>query len=83
MCQWDNISLSELTPAESRMPDDEFLALYPDQVKLPTKKGGRPRKYRSAKAQKRAHAERQQRYRERKLVLVADVTKTTSQLADR
>lgn len=82
-CQWDNISLSELTPAESRMPDDEFLALYPDQVRIPSKKGGRPRKYRTAKAQKRGHAERQRRYRERKLVVVADVTKTPLQAAER
>jgi hypothetical protein len=42
------------------------------------KKGGRPRKYRTATAQKKGHAERQRRYRERKLVVVADVTKTPS-----
>jgi hypothetical protein len=57
---WDNVFLSELTPAESRIPDDEFVALYPDHVKIITKKGGRPRKYRTAKAQKGGHAERQQ-----------------------
>jgi hypothetical protein len=82
-CEWDNVFLSELTPAENRMSDDEFVALYPDQVKTPTKKGGRPKKYRTAKAQKRGHAERQRRYRERKLIVVADVTKTPSQLAER
>jgi len=75
-CEWDNIFLSELTPAESCMCDAEFAALYPDQVKTPGKKGGRPRKYRTAKAQQRAHAERQRRYRARKLLVVADVTKT-------
>jgi hypothetical protein len=82
-CQWDNISLSELTPAESSMPDDEFLALYPDQVRIPSRKGGRPRKYRTAKAQRSGHADRQRRYRERKVIVVADVTKTTLQSADR
>jgi len=82
-CEWDNISLSELTPAENRMSDDDFLALYPDQVKTPTKKGGRPRKYRTAKARKRGHAECQRRYVERKLPVVADVTKTPSQLAEK
>jgi hypothetical protein len=82
-CEWDNIFLSELTPAESRISDDDFLALYPDQVKTPTKKGGRPKKYRTATAQKKGHAERQRRYRERKLVEISDVTKTPSQLAER
>lgn len=82
-CEWDLVFLSELTPSESRMPDDEFVALYADQVKTPPKKGGRPRKYRTAKAQKKGHAERQQRYRERKLLVVSDVTKTPSQLAER
>ena len=53
-CGWDSISLSELTPAESRMPDDEFLALYTDQAKRPNKKGGRPRKYRTATAERKA-----------------------------
>jgi hypothetical protein len=81
--EWDTVFLSELTPAEKRMSDDDFLALYPDQVKISTKKGGRPRKYRTAKAQKRGHAERQRRYRERKLLVVSDVTKTPSQLAER
>ena len=52
-CGWDLVFLSELTPTESRMPDDEFVALYADQVKTATKKGGRPRKYRTAKAQKK------------------------------
>ena len=82
-CDWDNVSLSELTPAEHRMPDDDFLALYDYQVKTPTKKGGRPRKYRTATAQRNGHAERQRRYRERKLLVIADVTKTPSQLAER
>lgn len=45
-CDWDNVSLSELSPAENRMHDDDFLALYPDEVKT-TKKGGRPKKYRT------------------------------------
>jgi hypothetical protein len=76
---WDNIFLSELNQAEAHMSDDDFLALYSDEVKTHTRKGGRPRKYRSAKEQKRAHAERQRRYRERKLVMVLDVTKTPSQ----
>ena len=82
-CDWDNIFLSELTRAENRMSDDDFLALYADQVKKPSKKGGRPRKYRTATAQRKGHAERQRRYRERKLVMVADVTKTPSQLAEK
>jgi hypothetical protein len=82
-CEWDNVFLSELTPAESRMPDDEFVALYPDHVKTITKKGGRPKKYRTAKAQKKGHAERQRRYRERKLLVISDVTKTPSQMAER
>ena len=82
-CEWDSVFLSELTPSESRMPDDEFLALYADMVRTATKKGGRPRRYRTAKAQKRGHAERQRQYRERKLLVVSDVTKTTSQLAER
>ena len=80
---WDLVFFSELTPAENRMPDDEFVALYADQVKTPTKKGGRPRKYRTAKGQKSGHAERQRRYRARKLLAVSDVTKTPSQLAER
>jgi hypothetical protein len=82
-CGWDLVFFSELTSAESRMPDDEFVALYADQVKTPTKKGGRPRKYRTVKAQKEGHAERQRRYRERKLLVISDVTKTSSQLAER
>lgn len=82
-CGWDLVFFSELTSAENRMSDDEFVALCADQVKTPTKKGGRPRKYRTAKAQKRGHAERQQRYRERKLLVISDVTKTPSQLAER
>jgi hypothetical protein len=65
------------------MPDDDFLALYDYQVKTPTKKGGRPRKYRTATAQRNGHAERQRRYRERKLLLISGVTKTSSQLAER
>jgi hypothetical protein len=81
-CGWDLVFFSELSSAESRMPDDEFVALYADPMKTPTKKGGRPRKYRTAKAQKREHAERQRRYRERKLLVVSDVTKTPSQLAE-
>jgi hypothetical protein len=79
-CKWDNIFLSELTPAENRMSDDEFLALYTDRLKTLPKKGGRPRKYKTAKAQKRGHAERQRRYRGRKLLAVSDVTKTPSAL---
>ena len=67
-CDWDNVSLSELTPAENRMHDDDFLALYPDEVKTRTKKGGRPRKYRTVRAQKRGHAERQRRYRARSVL---------------
>jgi hypothetical protein len=82
-CEWDNIFLSELTPAENRMSDDDFLALYSDRMQTPSKKGGRPRKYRTAKAQKKEHAERQRRYRERKLLVSSDVTKTPSQLAER
>jgi hypothetical protein len=49
-CDWDNVSLSELTTAENRMSDEDFLALYSDQAKTPAKKGGRPRKYRTATA---------------------------------
>jgi hypothetical protein len=67
-CDWDVIFLSELTPAENRMSDDEFLALYSDQIKTRAKKGGRPRKYKTAKAERRGHAERQRRYRERKFL---------------
>jgi len=82
-CGWDLVFLSELTPTESRMPDDEFVALYADQMQTATKKGGRPRKYRTAKAQKKGHSECQRRYRERKLLVVSDVTKTPSQVAER
>jgi hypothetical protein len=82
-CDWDYVFLSELTPAEQRLSEVDFLNLYPDHVERPAKKGGRPRKYKTAKAQKRGHAERQRRYRERKLRLVSDVTKTPSQLAER
>ena len=82
-CEWDNIFLSELTRAENRMSDDDFLALYPDEIETPTKKGRRPRKYKTTKAQKKGHAERQRRYRERKLLVISDVTKTPSQLAER
>jgi hypothetical protein len=82
-CGWDLVFFSELTPTESCMTADEFVALYADQMQAATKKGGRPKKYRTAKAQKRGHAERQQRYRERKLLVVSDVTKTPSQLAER
>jgi hypothetical protein len=32
-CGWDNVFLSELTPTENRLSDEDFLALYPDQVK--------------------------------------------------
>jgi hypothetical protein len=65
------------------MSDEGFLALYSDQAKTPTKKGGRPRKYRTAVAQTKGHVERQRRYRERKLVVISDVMKTPSQLAER
>jgi hypothetical protein len=82
-CDWDNVSLSELTPEENRMPDEDFLALYGDQVNAPAKKGGRPRKYRTARAQREGHAERQRRYRERKLLVFSDVTNPPSQLAER
>jgi len=60
---WDVVLLSELTPAESCMSDEDFVGLYPEQVKTPTKKGGRPRKYQTATARRKGHAERQQRYR--------------------
>jgi hypothetical protein len=80
---WDIIFLSELTPAEKCMSDDEFLALYSDRTKTRAKKGGRPRKYKTAAAQRRGHAERQRRYRERKVLLVSDVTKTPSQFIER
>jgi hypothetical protein len=65
------------------MSEDDFLALYDYEVKTPAKKGGRPRKYRTARAQRKRHAERQRRYRERKLLLISGVTKTSSQLAER
>ena len=69
--------------AENRMSDEDFMAFYSDQVKTLTKKGGRPKRYRTAKAQKKGHAERQRRYGERKLLAVSEVTKTPSQLAER
>ena len=81
-CEWDNIFLSELSPKESRMSEEEFMAHYPDQVKTARKKGGRPKKYRTVTAQKEGHAERQRRYRERKRLIIGDVTKTPSQLAE-
>jgi len=81
-CEWDTIFLSELTPKERGMSDEEFMALYPDLVKTVGKKGGRPRKYRTVAAQKEGHAERQRRYRARKHLVIRDVTKTTSQLAE-
>ena len=83
ICEWDNIFLSELTPAENRMSDDDFLALYSDRMQTPSKKGGRPKKYKTATAKRKGHAERQRRYRERKLLAISDVTKTPSQLAER
>jgi hypothetical protein len=82
-CEWDNVSLSELTPAEHRMSDEDFRALYPDHLSTRTMKGGRPKRYRTDAAQRKGHAERQRRYRERKLRMIPDVTKTTSQLAGR
>jgi len=82
-CEWDYVSLSELTPAESRISDEEFLARYPDQVKASSNKGGRPRKYRTAAARRKGHAERQQRYRTRKHIAVSGVTKTPLQRAER
>jgi hypothetical protein len=82
-CDWDYVSLSELTPAENRVSGEDFLALYSDQARTLTKKGGRPRKYRTTAAQRSGHAERQRQYRHRKLVVISDVTKTTSQLAER
>ena len=82
-CVWDFILLSELTPTESRMADGEFVALYADHANTSTKKGGRPRKYRTTTAQRKGHAERQRRYRERKLLVISDVTKTPSQMAER
>jgi hypothetical protein len=81
-CDWDTVFLSELTPAENRMSDDDFLALYADHVKTPTKKGGRPKKYRTAIARRKGHAERQRRYRERKLLGISSVTKTPLQVAE-
>lgn len=75
-CEWDNVSLSELTSGENRMSDDDFLALYTDQVNTPTKKGGRPKKYRTVVAQRKGHAQRQRQYRHRKLLAISDVTKT-------
>ena len=79
-CEWDNIFLSELTPAENRTSHEEFASLYSDQVKTPSNKGGRPRKYRTARAQRRGHAERQRRYKARKLVVVSGLTKTPRSL---
>ena len=81
-CEWDTIFLSELTPKESHMSEEEFMARYPDLVKTVGKKGGRPKKYRTVAAQKEGHAERQRRYRARKHLVIRDVTKTTSQLAE-
>jgi hypothetical protein len=81
--KWDYVFLSELTPTEQKLSEDDFLNLYPDHVERPTKKGGRPRKYRTATARRKAHAERQRRYRERRVLVVQDVTKTPSQLAER
>jgi hypothetical protein len=67
----------------SELSDDEFAGLYPVQVKTHSKKGGRPRKYRTARAQKMGHAKRQRLYRERKLLAIPDVTKTPLQLIDK
>ena len=72
-CDWDNVSLSELTPAESRMSDEDFLAVYTDHAKSSTKKGGRPKKYRTAAAHRKGHAERQRRYRDRKLLVISQM----------
>ena|SRR5579862_3253083 len=82
-CKWDFIFLSELTRAEQQASEDGFLSLCPDHVERPTKKGGRPRKYRTATALRKGHSERQRRYRERKLLAASVVTKTPSQLAER
>ena len=67
----------------SELSDDEFAVLYPDRVKTHSKKGGRPREYRTARAQKMGHAERQRLYRGRKLLAIRDVTKTPLQLVDK
>jgi hypothetical protein len=69
-CDWDIIFLSELNPAENRMSDDEFLGLYSDQIKTRVKKGGRPKKYRTPAAARKGHAERQRRYRERRVLVI-------------
>jgi hypothetical protein len=79
-CEWDNVSLSELTPSENRMSDDTFVTLYPDHVSAPNKKGGRPRKYKTAAAQRKGHVERQRRYRERKVPVISEVMKTPRSL---
>jgi len=81
-CEWDNIFLSELTPEENRMSDEDFMVLYPDQVKSVRKRGGRPRKYLTIKDQRKGHAERQRRYRARKHPVIEDVTKIPLQLAE-
>jgi len=67
----------------SELSGDEFAGLHPDQVKTDSEKGGRPRKYRTARAQKMGHAKRQRLYRERKLLAIPDVTKTPLQLIDK
>jgi|GEM_PF-837056 len=61
----------------------DIASLQSDEVKTTSKKGGRPRKYLTPAAQRKGHAERQRRYRARKLLVVADVTKTPSQVAER
>jgi hypothetical protein len=81
--EWDLIFMSELTPKESSMSDDEFAALYAERTKTGSKKGGRPRKFRTIASQRRGHADRQGRYRSRRLFVLSGVTKTPLQVAER
>jgi len=67
----------------SELSDEDFAVLYSDHVKRHSKKGGRPRKYRTARAQRMGHARRQRLYRERKFLANRDVTKTSLQLVDK
>ena len=77
---WDYVFLSELTPEEQMLSDEDFLARYPSDPKPAAKRGGRPRKYKTLSAEKKGHAERQQRYRAKRQNTVAGVTKTPLQL---
>jgi hypothetical protein len=75
-CQWDFVTLSELTRTETEMSEPEFIAIYTDHVEITaSRKRGRPVIYRTEEERKRAHSDRQREYQARKDRAKADLTK--------